>query len=720
MVDESQIFHESWYRIADQRVSLRASVKVRRQLFRGNRWYVLNDPFNDQYFRLRPSAYQFVARLSMTKTVEQVWKEVIEHNPDEAPGQEEVIHLLAQLYHANLLHYDLPPDSEKLFDRYKEQKQKVVKSTLMNIMFFRVPLFDPDAFLKRILPIIKLIFSPLGIAIWIAVVAGGIKIAVDNFSALGSQSQGILSPTNIPLLYLSLILIKACHEFGHSFMVRRFGGEVHTMGVMFLIFNPLPYMDATSAWAFRSKWKRVLVGAAGMIVEVFFAAIAAFVWANTAPGVINSLAYNMMFIASVSTILFNINPLLRFDGYYILSDLLDIPNLHTQASQQLQHLVERYAFGYRKSKSPAATSKEAFWLTVFGILSGIYRVVVFTSILLFVADRFLIAGIIMAVICVVAWVLVPLGKLVKYLATSPKLDRIRLRATAVTSAAILAVVSLFYFIPFPNSFRAPGVLEAEEYAVTITKVGGYVEEILAPSGTRVEKGQPLVRLRNEELDFLQAESRAQAQEVQAMYQRALIQSQADVAPIQSLIQSVRARLERLEQEEEDLVVAASISGIWVAPRLDEYVGMWVHRGTAIGQLVNDEGFDFVSVVSQQDTSWVFSNEILDSQVKLAGQAEVGLAVQNYQRIPVEQTSLPSAALGLGAGGDVAIDVTDQSGLSTAEPYYQVRLGVQEPEERTAAMLHGRSGMVRFVLPNEPLLHQWWRKLRQLLQERYQL
>ncbi len=250
----------------------------------------------------------------MNRTVEDVWKEVIAHDPDNAPGQEDVIHLLAQLYHANLLHYELPTDSAKLFERYKEQKQRIVKSTLMNIMFFRIPLFDPDAILKRLLPIVRLFLSPLGAIVWLAVVAAGAKVAIDHFAELGVQSQGILAPSNIPLLYLALILIKALHEFGHAFAVRRFGGEVHTMGVMFLIFNPLPYMDATAAWAFRSKWRRVFVGAAGMITEVFVAACAVFVWANTGPGMIHSLAYNMIFIASVSTILFNINPLLRFDG----------------------------------------------------------------------------------------------------------------------------------------------------------------------------------------------------------------------------------------------------------------------------------------------------------------------------------------------------------------------------------------------------------------------
>jgi putative peptide zinc metalloprotease protein len=718
MIEESKIFHESWYRIADQRLCLRSSVKIKRQRFRGALWYILHDPFNNQFFRLRPAAYRFVARLTLDRTVEEVWKEVMNQDPEEAPGQEDVIHLLAQLYHANLLHYQLPADSAKLFERYKERKQKIRQATLMSIMFFRIPLFDPDVLLKRLLPFARILMSPFGAILWIGVVAGAIKVAIDNWAEFGVQTQGILAPANLPLLYLALILIKSLHEFGHAFTVRRFGGEVHTMGIMFLIFNPLPYMDATSAWAFRSKWKRVLVGAAGMITEVFVAACAVFVWANTGSGVIHSLAYNMIFIASVSTIVFNINPLLRFDGYYILSDLLDIPNLHTQSSQHLRHLVERYLFGYKQSQSPAASFNEAFWLTFFGILSGLYKLVVFTTILLFVADRFLLLGIIMAGVCAVAWVLTPLIRLIHYLITSPHLERTRLRAVLTCLVAIAGTLSLLYLLPFPSSFKAPGVLEAAEHAIVVNNVQGYVDEILVPSGSRVQTQEALVRLHNKELTYEIKEIRARLREAEAMRQKAMLRNQADLKAIESLIVTIRKRLARLNREQDELIVRAELGGIWVAPGVEDLVGMWIHRGTPIGEIVNDEVFHFTSVVSQRDISEIFSEEIRSSEVRLAGQAEVTLPVSSMKQIPVEQTELPSVALGYVAGGEVAVDVSDSSGMVAAEPFYEVQLDMEMDTE--ASLYHGRSGRVRFKLPPEPLLRQGYRKLRQLLQERYQL
>ncbi|HEY5553146.1 MAG TPA: site-2 protease family protein, partial [Opitutaceae bacterium] len=287
-------FSESWFRIANQRISLRPHVEVRRQRFRGERWFVLEDPFNNQFFRVRPVAWAFLARLTPDRTVESVWQECFDERPDEAPGQEEVIRLLAQLYSANLLHSSLAPDTAKLFERYRKRKQRETRAYLKNIMFARIPLLDPDNFLKAINPISKILFSWFGAIIWLAVVIAALKVTVDRFPELKTQGQGILATGNLIWLYVSLVLIKTLHEFGHSMACRRFGGEVHTMGVMFLLFTPIPYMDATSSWAFRSRWKRALVGAAGMIVEMFVAAIATFVWANTGQGVINSIAYNMM------------------------------------------------------------------------------------------------------------------------------------------------------------------------------------------------------------------------------------------------------------------------------------------------------------------------------------------------------------------------------------------------------------------------------------------
>jgi len=716
MADAPLTFSESWYRIAQQRVSLRSHVVVRRQFFRGERWYVLQDPFNNQFYRVRPAAYAFVARLTPERTVDAVWNECFEADPDQAPGQEEALTLLAQLYAANLLQSAMPADSVQLFERYTKRRQREKSAFLLNIMFARVPLLDPDTFLKRCLPLARAAFSWLGLAIWAAVVLMAIKTLVDHSAELKDQTSGILAPGNLVWLYVGLVLIKAVHEFGHAFACRRFGGEVHTMGVMFLLFTPIPYMDATASWSFRSRWERALVGAAGMIVELFVASFAAFIWASTGPGAIHAIAYNMMFVAGVSTVVFNANPLLRFDGYYILSDLLDIPNLHQRSTALLRHFVEYYAFGYSKSVSPARTTKEASWLTFFAIASGIYRFVVFSTVLFFLADRFLILGLIMAAVCAIAWVCVPIWRLVAYLATDPRLERTRPRAIAVCAGAAAILVLLTAVVPFVNRFRAPGVLQAKSYSVIAAPADGMLVDILAPDGAAVTPGEPLFRMTNRELELRIAGARAQLDESEAMQRRALRQSTADLQPLASRVEAMQQLLKRFQDEQASLLVRAPHAGHWVAPTLRELRGAWIDRGTPVGQLVDETQFYFSAVVSQNEASRLFAQQIRGAEVRLIGQAGVTLPVTSRVVIPAERRNLPSAALGWIGGGAVPVSASDSSGTQATEPFFEVRANVANTAP--AVLVHGRGGRIRFDLPAEPLLSQWIRRLRQLLQNRY--
>lgn len=715
---DRKFFHESWYRIATEHLSLRSSVRVRRQYFRGERWYILHEPFSDQFFRLKPPAYNFVARLDPRRSVEEVWRETIENVPDSAPGQEEVIQLLAQLYHANLLHFDLPADSEMLFERYKERKQSVRHASMRSIMFFRIPIFDPNGILRRLSPLIRRVVSPVGAAIWIAAVAVAVAMLLGRLPDLFVQAQGLLSLSNLPLLYLALILVKTLHEFGHAIAVTRFGGSVHTMGVMFLIFNPLPYTDTTAAWSFRSKWQRVLVGAAGMGAELFVAAVAVFVWAATGPGTVHALAYNMMLVASVSTIVFNINPLMRFDGYYILSDLLDIPNLHTRSSGHLRHLVERYAFGFKKSTSPAATRSEGAWLTLFGITSGVYKLVIFSAILIVIADRFLLLGIIMAAVCAVAWVLTPLLRLVHYLASSPRLERTRFRAAAACLLAAGIAVALLGLVPFRSGFAAPGVLQASRNVIVVNDVAGMVEQLAVESGSDVRQGQLLLRLSNRDLDFQIEEIDARLREARALEERAFSGSPADLEAIRSTIASISKQLDRFRKELEELEVRAQHGGTWVAPSTREIRGTWLPRGTRIGQIIDESSFYFASVVSEQNASSIFSDAIRKSEVRLVDDPEQPIPVTAMTRIPVETTKLPSSALGFQGGGAVATSTTASGGSVATQPFFELRLAVSERDD--GRLYQGLSGEVRFELNPEPLLEQAYRKLRQLIQSRYQI
>ncbi|HLP78040.1 MAG TPA: biotin/lipoyl-binding protein, partial [Candidatus Paceibacterota bacterium] len=554
--------------------------------------------------------------------------------------------------------------------------------------------------------------------LWLLVVGAGLKGVLDNFEFVRAEGRGVLATNNLFLLYVGLIFIKTVHEFGHAAFCRRFGGEVHVMGVMLMIFTPMPYVDATSSWSFRERWKRVLVGAAGMIVELFVAAIAAFVWAKTGPGTLHNLAYNMMFVASVSTVIFNINPLLRFDGYYILSDLIEMPNLNQRAIGQLRHLAESKLFGVKQSEAPARNPREGGWLVTYGIASGIYRVVVFSGVLLAVADRFLIVGLVMAAVCLISWVTVPVIRFVKYLSASPRLERVRPRAMAVTGGIAVALVVLLGVIPFPHGFRAPGVLEASERTQVANEIAGTVEAVLAKTGSPVKRGEPLLKLSNRELDLELASAKARYEEVNARFLKAMNDESADMKPLSQLRESVSDRLAKLTQDSEKLVLRARHDGVWVAPGIESYVGRWMPRGSNLGLLVNPKAFEFAATVMQEDVDAVFAKKVPRAEVRLFGDAGTALTVREWRVVPGGQKNLPSPALGWGAGGEVPVGREESEANKAAEPFFEV-IGKLETADGTA-LLDGRSGKIRFQLEPEPLLQRWARRLYQLFQKRYQI
>ena len=268
----------SWYRVAALRPQLRAHARIQRQRFRGQAWYVLHDSAAGKLHRFSPAAYRVIQLMDGERTLAAIWDEVAAAAGAAAPTQDEVIRLLAQLHAGDLLQADLPPDVEELAERSRKQKRQKLWQSFINPMSIRIPLWDPDRFLNRSWPLLKSLFGPLGLSLWLLVVLPALLLAGLHWHELTANlSDQVLATRNLVLLWLVYPLLKALHELGHAYAVKSGEGEVHEMGIMLLVLAPIPYVNATAAGVFRSKWSRALVGAAGILVELFLAGIAMFV-----------------------------------------------------------------------------------------------------------------------------------------------------------------------------------------------------------------------------------------------------------------------------------------------------------------------------------------------------------------------------------------------------------------------------------------------------------
>lgn len=718
MSEERPLFNESWHRVAKQKIRLRPSVKVRKQYFRGELWYVAHDSYGDQFFRFRPEAWDFIARLDGRFAVEDIWKQCLDRNRDQAPSQGEVVQILAQLYQGNLIISDVPADVQQLFQRMKKRKAREWKARIFGIFFLRIPLWDPDNFLNRTINYVKPFLSPFGALLWMVVFGAAMGVVVANWDALSSRTAGVLSPANLPLLYLAFAFSKLIHEMGHAYAVKRFGGEVHKMGITILVFTPIPFCDATAAWAFRERWKRVWVGSAGMIVEIFLAGLAAFVWATTGPGLVNSMAYNIMLVASVSTVLFNINPLLRFDGYYILADLTDTPNLHPRSAQQLKHFTEKYAFGGRQSTSPASSNKDAAWLATFGILAWFYRIFITVTIILFVADKYLGLGLLAGIITVIGMFVVPVVKGIKFLFTEPRIERVRGRAFAVTGGVLAGLFVLLGVIPVPSHVRAPGVLKASNSSYVVAGSHGYVEHVTSEA-SQVGPGDLLLRMDSPELHLAIRALLQESAQIAALERQMMQEAPGQLAVLRERRRVTDLRLAERQRDRENLELRADRPGYWISPYHQDLIGRWFPRGSVLGELVSGDDWEFLAVVSQDDAGSLFESGRGTMQIRFRGSAGIEWIPTEVRVVPGRQDYLPSPALGWSGGGPVRVDGSDPSGVRAAEPFFLVVARVQDDPGR-GALWHGRTGVARLQRAPEPLLDQWYRSFRQLLQRRFKI
>lgn len=715
----TRTFSDAWHRVAGVKAALRTGVQAHRQFFQGEHWVVLRDSMGSDWFRVSAEAFQFISRLRLDRTVDEVWQESLAVEPEQALSQEEIVQLLGQLNLSNLLQYDRSTAAASLFDRYTRRRNKERLALWMSFLSIRIPVFDPDRWLEQARPLIDWLLGRTGIVLYLLLLVAGILALVDRADDLFRQSAGILAPANLILLYVGFIIAKLVHELGHAAVCKYYGGEVHTLGIMLLMFAPMPYVDASSSWGFRSRLHRVWVGLAGVLSELSVAAVAALIWASTAPGTLNALAYNVIFAASISTVLFNLNPLLRFDGYHILVDILDTPNLYQRSREQLRYLIERFLFRLPAAQPAAHNRAEVVILPVYGILSLVYWVVLMFTIIFFIAQQYLDLGVALAWFMGLTVLVLPLFKLLRYLLRDPRLGSQRGHAALVSLLLGITLIGLLGMMPVPDRVRIKGVVEATRYRQLYTDAPGRIVELISRPGEWVDAGQPLLRLDNPAL-LLEIEAvRAQRDQWKAQELRAMSLAVADLAPLQQQRAAVEQNLAQLEQQRRTLTVTAPISGIWTTPEQEASPGRWLARGGLLGSIVEGGDWRFVAVLPQVGTH-LFEDHIQRAEVRVAGQEGDNLSVHNTRVVPHENGILPSSALGMAGGGEIAVDPSDPHGLTAAEPFFRVQADLPALSATEPLLIHGRLGVMRLTLGSRPLLLQWERSLRQFLQRRFRV
>ena len=713
------LFSQSWYRVESIKPILRSHVKIHRHTYRNEDWYILQDNSTGKFHRFSPEAYYIIGFMDGKNTLNRIWEQACEHLGDDMPTQDEVINLVAQLHSVDAIQSDLPSDIANLHYRFKQEKRKGIMNILRSPVSIQLPIFDPDRFLNKTALIGKSVFSISGAVIWLTIVLYALSILVVHWNDLTLNIiDRALSAQNLILIWFIYPVLKLLHEFAHAYAVKKWGGEVHVMGIMLLVFIPIPYVDASASIAFPDKKKRMMVGGAGILCELFIAALALIIWANIEPGNIHAIAYNVILVAGISTLLFNGNPLLRFDGYYVLSDYLEIPNMGTRSNQYIGYLLRRYVLEDKAAQSPATAKGEASLMLIYGVAAFIYRIFISIRIIIMVAGKFFLIGIMLALWCGFTMLVMPVFRVVKYLIMNYSFKKKQKRILKIILLVVcLSVPPLFIIVPMSYITDAQGVLWPPEQSRIHIKTNGFIKEVTAVSGEKVKAGAPLVICENFELVIRVKKLKAKLLELKLMHMKSMIENRTEAEILIDEIKRVNAELKRAMERSEELTIYSPEDGIFLLPMpYQDLPGRFVQRGEQFGFVINDsDNATALVIISQTKADRVFQSSI-KVESRLAGNMKEIIPSTIKRVVPAASEDLPSMAFSPEGGGDIVLDPTQNNKPKAFERLFQIEIKL----EGVCVKRVGERVYVRFEHEPEPLAFRWYRDFRRLLLNKFNI
>lgn len=693
VLDMSSSQSEIAARLSGVSVRTRSDLEFSRHVVGGEPSYVAHDPiaFTSDSFGL--SEYESFVAIDASETLGEAFQQLLNSGCLEQDQEDEFYEFIIGLHKLGLLSLPIS-DDKTLYERYEKQKRASRNAKILGFMFLRVPLWNPDAYLKRTLPIMRAAFTAPFFVVYAFVLLLSLFAAAQSFDEIQAPLLGLLDIKNVWLLWTVLIVNKLFHEFGHAYACRALGGRVPEMGAFFILFTPCAYVDASSSWGFSSRWRRMVVNLGGVYFESILAIAGLWVWLLTEPGFINTMAYQVMLMASAITILFNLNPLAKFDGYYVLSDLTNIPNLRQRASEQVTAFFCAFALGSRRPVTDFRWYTRCF-LVMFAIASAIYRVVLVLTLSIVIASKFFMFGVLMAIAFIGMTVYGMLSKMVRFFTQSEEAARSPIRAAFVGLLLLLGVPSLFAFAPIPRPIQAAGVIEREQTRTIRAELDGRILTVDKLVGSAVHAGDLLLTLHNQYV--IDEFERAAAHTRAARTAHALaIGNQREHEARQREVDRARTVEATALKRQDSLAVHTPIDGSiqWISEAVQTQAAI-----RAGDPLVRVGGGGWVAVVYQSEEASV------DAAVEI-GQ-RVQLRVATDPRTVIDGTvvwiategsrSLYHTAVTQAGGGRIAIDAASGE---ASEIYREIRIKLDVDSD--ADLLAGGRVYARFDVAVESL------------------
>lgn len=639
--------------------------------------YVIEDPLRNTYYKIGQREYQFLCYLDRGGRLESLPEDP--SDDDNSVTQEEGETILKWLVTKQLLQ---KMGHEVLQMLENQQKISETKSwyNRFNLITFKIPLVNPDPLLTHLMPWIGWLTGPLFFVIWGILAATALITLATHFQDFTSQSVIFFSPQNLLIVGGIWILLKLLHEFAHAITCRRYGGRVYEAGILFILFFPLTYVNATSSWSFSNRWQRIHVTAAGILVELFVAWVAILFWSSHQGTAAGLIAHHTVIIAGVSSLLFNANPLMRFDGYYLLSDLVSLPNLYFLGIEAVKNSAKKWWLGIGEVEE---SSQNGPWIRLYGLSVYSWRVLVLASLSILSASMFSGWGIIFAAVALIAWIYPPIAGFIKqipnYKQQNPKVIQHFLMRLGI--AGVLSAICLFGF-KWERTLLAPAVVIYEQQHSIRTGTAGFIEETFIKEGELVSRGQRLFKLTNNDLLSKYRELEIKLKIFDLQERKA--DSEGSYGQLQILSQQKKVVEEQkgnLKDDLDALIIHAPDDGVVVGKNLLSLEGMWAPRGKELCQIINQEQTGLVASIEQDDISSYPTNKGDRIMVDMAGSG-YGVFFGSIDRIvPTASTELVHFSLAAPFSGslDVKPSTTkDKNGYELLSPRISMYIDLPSP------------------------------------------
>jgi putative peptide zinc metalloprotease protein len=707
------------------KVKVRPDLIITQQKHAGQTYYIVKDPVAFKYFRFREEELFLLKRFDGRNNFDDIRHEFVEKFRPQRLGVVELEKFVQQLLQAGLATADTPQLGQRMFERFKKKRMDRLKGFFSNVLNIKVSLFDPDRLLTSMLRYTGFLFTLpffLVAVLFFLASAGLVLLNWEDFLRKLPAWSEFFTPKNILYFWLTLAAVKVIHEFGHGLSCKRFGGEVHEMGLLFLVLTPCLYANVTDSWMLPSKWHRAIIGAAGMYFEFLIAAIAVWVWWFTEPGaMINTLSLVIIFICSFSTFVFNANPLLRFDGYYIMSDLLEIPNLRERSNRLLGNMAGRFFLGVEVVEDPFMPRRNQWFFLTYAVTSWCYRWLVTFGILFFFYNllkpyRLGTISAMLALASLIPMLVLPIRNIHRTLKNkwrSLKVNKARVVASVTATALVLGALLA---VPLPMWVDVPCMLVARDAVTLYVREQGTLEELFVEDDRPVLGGEVIARLRSAELERRHKTALAEREQLALRLRAASAFGDAGWAASKAEEQAARERVGMLEEQirQLEIRVPRNTAGRAILPPRKSDLGRTYKPGDPFCQIGDTSKLDAFLVLSHSDIGLVDVGQ----PVSLKMNGHLGwIVASNISRIGTDDLEELPQAMSNKHGGHVATQPSDAKSNSqqqSEQPIarsYSILVPVPETEGKWRP---GMRGFARVHLPNACIawriyryFHQTW-------------